>query len=146
MEALLLQARDGLTDRLVDAVERVLARNAVIGKYEIDVDRQARQVAHEQIDGGPAFKGERVVDEHQRRDARQQPGALEIGRVHGFKTRSRPEEPDTQGRLLPVGNRACLSFAAQGCERSCPSFKHKRTVLTLVQEVSSSRSTLARKV
>ena len=36
-----------------------------------------------------------------------------------FRTRSLPEEPETQRRLLPVGKRARLNFAAQGCESSC---------------------------
>jgi hypothetical protein len=104
LEALLVQAGDGLPDGLVDALERLRAWHRVVGKYQIEIDRKAWHVAHEEIDRGTALQRERVVDEHERRHARQQPCAVEIDLVHGFNTRSPSAERDTQGRLLPLGN------------------------------------------
>ena len=52
----------------------------------------------------PALERERVIDEHERRDARQQPCAVEIDLVHGFSTRSPSPERDTHGRSLPLGS------------------------------------------
>ena len=85
-------------------LQRLLARQRVVGKHQIEIDRQPRHVAHEQIDRRAALERERVVDEHQRRHARQQPRAVEIDLVHGFSTRSPSAERDTQGRSLPLGN------------------------------------------
>jgi transposase len=53
---------------------------------------------------GAAFECERIVDEDERRDSRQQSRAVEIDLVHGFNTKSPSAERDTQGRSLPLGN------------------------------------------
>jgi hypothetical protein len=52
----------------------------------------------------PPLKRERVVDEQERRDFRQQSRAVEIDLVHGFNTESPSAERDTQGRSLPLGS------------------------------------------
>src|SRR5579885_1803508 len=111
LEALFLQACNGLADGVVDALER-----------------------------------ERVVDEHERRDTRQQSGAVQIDLVHGFSTRRPSAERDTHGRSLPLGNWDGSSLLAQGWESSRPSCRHRRTVLTLVQRLSRSLSASARKL
>ncbi len=50
-----------------------------------------------------------------------QPGRVEIDLVHGLSTSSPSAERTTQGRALPVGSFAGLSFRAQGSEDSRPS-------------------------
>lgn len=75
-----------------------------VGKRQIEIDRKVRHVAHEEIDRGATLQRERIVDKHQRRNARQQSYAVEVDLVHGFNTRSPSAERDTQGRLLPLGN------------------------------------------
>ena len=50
---------------------RRLARQCVVGKHQIEVNREPRHVAHEQVDRRAALERERIVDEHERRDARQ---------------------------------------------------------------------------
>lgn len=58
--------------------------------------------------------------------------------LHGLST-SMPWLPrETQGRSLPVGKLAGLSFAAHGKDNSRPKVRHSRTVLTysdLAQEL-----------
>lgn len=71
LEALLLQACGGLANGLVDTPERLLARQRVVRKYQIKIDREPRHVAHEQVDRRAALERERIVDEHERSDARQ---------------------------------------------------------------------------
>src|SRR6185437_6175795 len=98
LEALLLQTHGGLADSFVDALERLLTRQRVVGKHWVEVDREPRHVAHEEIDRRAALERGRVVDEHEWRDAHQQPCAVEIDLVHGFSTRSPSPERDTHGR------------------------------------------------
>jgi hypothetical protein len=38
LEALLLQTCNGLADRRVDPPERLIARQSVVGKYQIEID------------------------------------------------------------------------------------------------------------
>jgi hypothetical protein len=77
----------------------LLAWQGVVGKHQIKIDRELRHVAHEEVDCRAAFQREGVVNEHERRDARQQPGAVEIDLVHGFNTRSSSPERDTPSVL-----------------------------------------------
>lgn len=69
-----------------------------------DGNRTSCTVAHEQVDRRAALECERIVDEHQRRHARQQPRAVEVDLVHGFSTRSPSAERDTQALALPLGS------------------------------------------
>ena len=46
LEALLLGARNGLADGLVDAPQRLFAPQGVVGKHQIEIDREPRHVAH----------------------------------------------------------------------------------------------------
>ena len=105
----------------------------MIGENEIKIHRQARHVADEQIDRSAALQCERVVDEDERRNLREQSRRVEVNLVHGFSTNSPSAERDTQRRSLPVGNWAGSSFAAHGSVSSRPNCRHSRTVLTLVQ-------------
>ncbi len=104
LESLLLQARNGLTDSIVDALECLLARQGVVGKYQVEVDRKPRHVAHEEVDGCATLERKGVVDEHERRDPRQQSGSVEIDPIHGLSTRRPSRERPTHARLLPLGN------------------------------------------
>jgi hypothetical protein len=80
----------------------------------VEVDREPRHVEHEEIDRRAALERQRVVvDEHERRDARQQPGAVEIDLVYDFSTGSPSSERDTHGRSLPLGNDASVSCRAR---------------------------------
>jgi hypothetical protein len=113
-EALLLQARSGSADGFVDAPERLLTRQRVVGKDQVKINREAWHVAHEQVDRRATLECECVVDEHERRDSGQQSCAVEIEPVHGFSTRSPSAERDTHGRSLPLGSCAGSSLPAQG--------------------------------
>jgi hypothetical protein len=68
-----------------------------------------------------------------------------IDLVHrGFSTSNWSPERPTQGRLLPVGSFAGLSFAFHGSERSAPICRQRRTVLTLAQVFSVLRECRSR--
>jgi len=56
---------------LGDALERLVARQGMVGKHQVEVDREPRHVAHEEIDRGAALERECVVDQHERCHARQ---------------------------------------------------------------------------
>ena len=58
LQASLLQALGCLPDGLVDASQRGVPRHRVIGKDQIEVHRQARHVAHEQVDRGATLERE----------------------------------------------------------------------------------------
>ena len=73
-------------------------------KHKVEIDPDPRHVTHKEFDRSAALQRERVVDERERRHARQQSCALQIDLVHGFNTRSPSAERDTQGRSLPLGN------------------------------------------
>src|ERR1039458_8818007 len=70
----------------------------------------------------------------------------QIDLVHGLSTSRPSAERETQGRLLPVGNSAGLSFLTHGSEDSRPSWRQRRTVLTFVQHFSNSLNTSARRL
>lgn len=76
MEALLLQTGGRFTKGLVDARKRLFARNRMIGKQQIEVDRKSRHVSQKEINGRAALERERIVNKHKGRDPRQQPSAL----------------------------------------------------------------------
>src|SRR3546814_16266375 len=61
LESSLVQYFGGLPDGLVDARQRFLARQHVIGKDHTEIDRQARHGAHKQIDLGTSLTREGVV-------------------------------------------------------------------------------------
>jgi len=125
-------------------IESPLLWRRMVGKDEVEIDRETRHVAHEQVDRRATLQREGVILEHQRCNLRQQTRSIEIDRIHDLSTRRPLANRDTQGRSLPVGNVDESSLAAQGSEPSRPSWRHSRTVLTLVQCCSSLRSTSAR--
>jgi hypothetical protein len=63
LKALLLQTCDGLPDGFVDVLERLRARHRVVGKHQVEIDREPRHVAHEEIYRA-TLQRERVIDEH----------------------------------------------------------------------------------
>ena len=120
------------------ALKRLVAPQAIIGKHQVEIDGQARHVPNEQVDGRAALERECVVGEYQRCHLGQQTRRVEIGLVHGFSTSRPSPDRDTQRRsLLPVGNVPGSSLSAHGIKSSCPSCRHSRTVLTLVQRCKS---------
>src|SRR5690348_2038042 len=98
LEALLLQARDGSADSIVDALECLLTRQCMVGKHEVEIYRESRHVAHEEVYGRAALEREGILDEDERRDPRQQSGSLEIDLIHGLSTRRPSPERPTHGR------------------------------------------------
>ena len=146
LESSLLQPDSGLPDGIADDCESLVTRPPVVGKDQIEIDRQARHVAHEQIDRRTTLQCEGAVHEHQRRHLRQQTRGIKISLVHGLSTSRPSADRDTQGRLLPFGSVPGSSLAAHGDEASRPSCRHSRTVLTLEQCCNSSRSTSARRL
>ena len=82
----------------MDACQRLFARNAVVGEDQIQIDRQARHVADEQVDGGATLERERAVRENERRDLDEQARRVEIDLVHGLSTSRPSAEWDTQAR------------------------------------------------
>lgn len=146
LKASCLQAFSGPPDGLIDMSQRLIARQAVVGKYEIQIDRQPRHVADEQIDRGTAFEREGAIHKYERGNLGQQACGIKVGLVHGLSTSKPSAERDTQGRALPVGSCAGSSFATQGRASSRPSCRHRRTVLTLAQCCSNSRSTSTRRL
>ena len=146
LEATRLEPLGRLLQHLADASEGSITWQAVIRKDQVEIDRQPRHVADEQVDRGAALERERVVDEDERRDLGEQPRRVEVDLVHGLSTNNPSADRETQARSLPVGNWAGSNLAAQGSDSSRPSCRHSRTVLTLVQCCSSSRSTSARRL
>lgn len=55
LQAPLLQALGRLPDGLVDARQRLVTWQRVVGEDQIEVHRQARHVAHEEVDCGSAL-------------------------------------------------------------------------------------------
>ena len=106
----------------------------------------SRHAGCREIDRRAALECEGVVHKDERRDSRQQSGSVEIGSVHGLSTSRPSAERDTQGRSLPLGNCDGSSLLTHGWASSRPSCRQRRTVLTLVQPLSSSPSTLARRL
>lgn len=60
-----LQTLRRLPDGFIDACQRLITRQAVIGKHEVQIDRQARYVTDEQIDRGAALEGKGVVHKNE---------------------------------------------------------------------------------
>jgi len=58
--------------------------------------------------------------------------------LHGLNTSTPSSRRQTQELRLPVGSSAGLSFTVHGKDNSRPNVRHNRTVLTLVQRLSSS--------
>jgi hypothetical protein len=83
--------------------ERLPTCQSVVGKHQVEIDREPRHLAHEEVDRG-ALQRKRVVDKDERCHARQQSCAVEVDLVHGFNTKSPSGERDAQGRSLPLGN------------------------------------------
>src|ERR1700733_166340 len=146
LESSLLQSIGGLSECRLDVRKRFVTRQRVIGENQIKVYREARHVAYEQVDRRAALQREGIVHEHQRCDLRQQACGVEIDLIHLLRTSKPSADRDTQGRSLPVGNVAGSSLAAQGSVPSRPSWRHSRTVLTLVQCCNRLRSTSARRL
>jgi len=69
-------------------LDRGVSVELVVAKREIEVDRQARHVAHEEIDCRAALESKGVVMEDSRRDAHEEPRSIEILRRHGLSTKS----------------------------------------------------------
>jgi hypothetical protein len=95
---------------------------------------------------GAALQRECLVDEHERNDARQQARGFDMDLIHGFSIRMPSAERDTHGLSLPVGRRLGSSLVAQRWKVSCPSCRHNRTVLMLLQRDNNSRRTSGRRL
>ncbi len=136
----LLQPLGSLPNSLVDARQRLATRQRVIGKDQIEIDRQARHVAHEQVDRGchPSTRTCRPTNTSGATCV-SRARSIEIGLVHGLSTKRPTVERDTQGRSLPVGSVAGSSMFTQGSDASRPSCRHSRTVLMFVQCCNSSQ-------
>ena len=64
LEPSLLQSIGGLPECRLDARERFVTRQRVIGENQIKVYREARHVAYEQVDRRAALQREGIVHEH----------------------------------------------------------------------------------
>src|SRR5690606_2651936 len=146
LETAPVEALDGLADGIIDPPQGFVAGQPMVWENQIEIDRQSRHIAHEEIDRRAALECEGVGHQDERRDSRQQSGSVEIGSVHGLSTSRPSAERDTQGRSLPLGNCDGSSLLTHGWASSRPSCRQRRTVLTLVQPLSSSPNTLARKL
>lgn len=135
-----------LPDTFADLRQSLVAWQLVVTENKVKIHGQARHVAYEEVDRRAAFQRKGIVDEYQRRNLRKQARRFEVDRLHGLRTRRPSADWDTQGRWLPIGRSFGSSWVTHGREPSRPSCRHSRTVLTLLQCCSSSRSTSARRV
>src|ERR1039457_5393258 len=140
------QSLRSVPDCFVDACQRLFPWKRVVGKDQIEIDGEARHIAHKKIDGRAALECEDSIRKDYGRDLRQQPSRVEVDLVHGLSTSRPSAEWETQGRSLPVGSSSGSSFLIHGSENSPPSCRQRRTVLTFVQHFSNSRSTSARRL
>src|SRR6185437_3431361 len=130
--------------RVGDGVECPFAGQVVVYENEIEVDRQPRHIANEEIDRCPSLKRKGLAGEDEGSHLGKQASSVEVDLVHALSTNRPSADRETQGLLLPVGSLVGSSLAAQGSELSLPSCRHRRTVFTLVQRFSRSRNTSAR--
>ena len=63
LESTLAQAIRRAGDRVVDYGKRLIASRAMVDEYQVEVNRQARHVAHEQVDRRAALEREQAVGE-----------------------------------------------------------------------------------
>lgn len=72
-----LQVVSRLPDGLIDVSQCFIARQAVVGEYKIQIDRQPWHVADEQVDRSAALERDSAIREDERRDLRQQASSVQ---------------------------------------------------------------------
>jgi hypothetical protein len=135
----------GLAERGLDGAERRFTRQGVVRQHQVQVDRQARHVPHEKIDGRATLERKGFIGKDKGGDLRQQARGLEVDVVHDLRTSKPSSVWETHALLPPVGSFAVFNFFAHGNESSCPRWRHRRTVFTFVHWRSNSPRMEARR-
>jgi len=78
-----------IPDCLIDIGQCLFPWKRVAGKDQIEIDGEARHIAHKKVDGCSTLQGEDAINKDYGRDLCQQPYRVEINLVHGLST-SRP--------------------------------------------------------
>ena len=91
-----------IPDCLIDTGQRLFPWKRVVGKDQIEIDGEARHIAHKKVDDCTALEGEDAIRKNYGRGPCQQPYCVEINLVHGLSISRSSAERETQGRSLPV--------------------------------------------